>query len=260
MNSTEKIAAAFISKLSSTVLIQRLADHDPPANPTQYNCSATLKFSTLLLTAIQFMAMNIQWGIQEIQSPIAARKSSNTGTPRPLDPPPVARLICTVDPRQLRGVDLVCSVDLFRLPDAPITRHKYSYFGHDGTFDSNQPRFVLYCTDNLPHDPEFRVGNHLIYESAKETHLLHRQTHTQPVEITSMGLIVFAFPGLGVLQTGKYMLRYTLFNIAVDRGPPLATCYGAPFQVHSVTSFPGVRPHTQLSLALASLKVPGFTR
>lgn len=158
--------------------------------------------------------------------------------------------------------DLVCSVDLFRLPDTPIPRNRWSYFSRDGTFDEHmQPGYSLSVTDYPPREIEMCIGNHLLLDDSKETHLLQRQTVAQAVEIPNA--IVFAFPvgwlnlnvhhrlntsfkGLGVLQTGQYLLRYTLYNKSRN-GPPLAKCFGQPFKIFTVNFFPGIQPTTPMN-------------
>jgi len=211
---------------------------------------------------------NIQWGLEEIQHPVAGRKTSPKET-RSIDPPPVVQLCCTVDPRTIHSFnkhDLVCTVDLFRLPERPDMRCKWTYFAHDGTFDQNrQPIYALSGTNYPPLEIETCIGNHLLLDTSKETHLLQRQTVAQAVEIPGamafafpVGLpIVFAFPGLGVLQTGQYMLRYTLYNRSIN-GPPLAKCFGQPFTIFTPACFPGIQPPTVISQMLAQLRVPGF--
>ncbi|KAF8210409.1 hypothetical protein K438DRAFT_155180 [Mycena galopus ATCC 62051] len=199
--------------------------------------------------------MNIQWGLDEIQSPIAGRKSS-PGGPRPIDPPPVAQLRCTVDPRAIPGLDLVCRVDLFRIPDVPNLSRKWSYYARDGTRDRNEhPVYALFVTDYPPSEIEYCIGNHAILEDSKETHLLHRGNASQMVVMPN-GSIVFAFPDLAVLQTGQYLLRYTLYDRA--SGHLLSKCFGQPFRVYGVNLYPGAQPATQLSRTLATLRVVGF--
>jgi hypothetical protein len=85
-------------------------------------------------------------------------------------------------------------VDLFRLPDAANPRMKWSYYARDGTFDqNNQPVYALFNTDHPERQNEIQqcIGNHLLLESSKETHLLHRQVTAQAHEI---GDAIPAFP------------------------------------------------------------------
>ncbi|KAJ7901968.1 hypothetical protein B0H14DRAFT_1263659 [Mycena olivaceomarginata] len=160
----------------------------------------------------------------------------------------------------LRGfnkLEFFCMVDLFRLPDTPNVSNRLSFYARDGTCDQNgHPTFALLFTDYPPRETEFRIGNHLLLDDSKETHLLQRQTPVMGAVEIPDGL-VFPFPCLGVLQKGQYILRYTLYN-KTQNGPPLAKCFGQPFTVYSVNSYPGVFPPTQLSQLLARLKVPGF--
>ncbi|KAJ7251561.1 hypothetical protein B0H12DRAFT_645354 [Mycena haematopus] len=201
--------------------------------------------------------MNIQWRLDEIQSPVAGRKSS-PGNTRSIDPAPVVQLRCTVDPHMIPGfkkLELLCKVDLFRLPEAPNLSNKWSYYARDGTYDNNQqPVYALFLTDSRP--PEVGcIGNHLLFYESKETHLLRPDTVSHAVE-TPDGRILFAFPGLGVMQTGQYLLQYIVFNRRTDER--LATCLGKPFRIFSVGTFPGMQPPTQLSKLLGRLNVIGF--
>ncbi|KAJ6499170.1 hypothetical protein C8R45DRAFT_106307 [Mycena sanguinolenta] len=200
---------------------------------------------------------NIQWGLDEIQSPTAGRKSS-PGNARAIDPAPVVQLRCTVDPRMIPGfkkLELVCKADLFRVPDGP-TANRWSYYGQDGTRDKNQnPVYAVFFSDYRPPDVDF-IGSHLLPDDSKETHLLLRNTVSQAVEIPQDGSIVFAFPGLAVVQTGRYLLRYTLYNRRTNE--LVAKCFGQTFKIYPVNTFPGVQPPTPLSQLLGSLKVVGF--
>ncbi|KAJ7924944.1 hypothetical protein B0H13DRAFT_2315011 [Mycena leptocephala] len=224
--------------------------------------------------------MSIVWHLEEIQSPVAGRKSSPGGSPRPIDPPPVVRLLCSiggqyVDPHDLSGFNinhLACSVDLFRLPDAANPRMKWSYYARDGTFDqNNQPVYALFNTDHPERQNEIQqcIGNHLLLESSKETHLLHRQVTAQAHEIgdaipafpnigeVQTGNIIFAFPNMGVLQTGQYLLRYTVYN--KNNSVLMAKCFGQRFTISTVNRFPGLQPPTPLTQLLATLKVSGVS-
>ncbi|KAJ6594031.1 hypothetical protein B0H19DRAFT_46737 [Mycena capillaripes] len=235
--------------------------------------------SKLLPLSILY-SMSLLWQLEEIQAPVAGRKSSPRGSPRPMDPPPVVRLRCTaggkyIDPRLIPGFNmrsLACAVDLFRLPEGPNPRMNWSYYAPDGTFDNEQPVYALFSTD-YPDGFEMRIGNHLLLESSKETHLLQRQTVAQAYEIPG-GDIIFAFPNMGVLQTGQYLLRYTVYN---QKGSQLLTkCFGKRFTIYTADRFPGIQLATPLSQVgewffpywtaglinllklLAGLKIPGF--
>ncbi|KAJ7045648.1 hypothetical protein C8F04DRAFT_1065582 [Mycena alexandri] len=154
-----------------------------------------------------------------------------------------------------------CQVDLFRLPDAPMSESRMgsSYYAPDGTFDANkQPVYALFYTDypERMYQCEAVIGNHLLLESSKETHLLHRQTVAQAYELPDNGKVVFPFPNMGVLQTGQYLLRYSVYNSKSQQ--LLAKCFGRPFTISTVNRFPGLQPTTGMTQSLATLKIPGM--
>ncbi|KAJ7188105.1 hypothetical protein C8R46DRAFT_9809 [Mycena filopes] len=155
---------------------------------------------------------------------------------------------------------IACGVDLFRLPDGPPTRMGSSYYARDGTLDSNrQPVYQLLYTDypeQIPGRPyEAVIGNHLIFESSAETHLLYRQTLSQ-LNQTADGRLLFTFGNIGVLQTGRYLLRYSVCNSRTHQ--TLVKCFGRPFTISSVNQFPGLQPATPLTQSLGGLRIPGM--
>ncbi|KAJ6500023.1 velvet factor [Mycena vitilis] len=214
---------------------------------------------------------HLVWHLQEIQSPIAARKSSPGSNPiRPIDPPPVVRLLCThggqeYNFQRLHNFNirsLACTVDLFRLPEGPNPRRNYSYYDVDGTHQQELPVYALHTTD-YPDTMQVEccVGTHLLLEKSKETHLLFGQTVAQAYE--HAGDIIFAFPQLGVLQTGQYLLRYTVYNNQRDQqllsaGQLVTKYFGQAFTISTGKQFPGTQPTTPLSRSLAAQRLPGF--
>ncbi|KAJ7680457.1 velvet factor [Mycena polygramma] len=213
---------------------------------------------------------HLVWHLEEKQSPIAGRKSSpGSNAIRPIDPPPVVRLFCThggqeYNHRCLPNFNirsLACTVDLFRLPEGPNPRRNYSYYDADGTHQQERPVYALFTTDYPDTVPfECCVGTHLLLEKSKETHLLLGQTVAQAYE--DAGHIIFAFPQLGVLQTGQYLLRYTVYNQRdqqlLSAGQLVTKHFGQAFTISTVKQFPGTQPTTPLSRSLAAQRVPGF--
>lgn len=158
---------------------------------------------------------------------------------------------------------LRCYVELFRVPDEPTQSNtEFTYYAEHGSAlgRDNFPVFALYRTRH-PQQSNMgtvlhRIGNHLFYEQSHETHLLKGIAIAEPV--TGVHNVQFVFPGLGVLQSGKYVLRYNVHDIVTGRH--LASCFGAPFQVMSASNFPGMGSTTPLTNSLAPLHIPGVRR
>ncbi|KAJ7217921.1 hypothetical protein GGX14DRAFT_598670 [Mycena pura] len=211
--------------------------------------------------------MSVLWHLEELQSPVAARKSSVGAGPRPLDPLPVVRMLCSsggqyIEPHGTANFSLralFCVVDLFRLPDEPVDpRPGFTYYFHEGGFDrSDFPVFVLLRSEHPPRDiGEHRVGNHLLLGTSTETHLLYGNSVAQAYEHPETKDILFPFPNMGVLQTGRYLMRYQVCDRR--QSPIVARCYGTPFTVFDATQFPGLEPSTPFTESLAPLNVPGL--
>jgi hypothetical protein len=50
---------------------------------------------------------------------------------------------------------------------------------------------------------------------------------------------------MGVLQTGQYLLRYTVYN--KNNSVLMAKCFGQRFTISTVNRFPGLQPPTPLT-------------
>ncbi|KAJ6587049.1 hypothetical protein DFH09DRAFT_1308114 [Mycena vulgaris] len=199
--------------------------------------------------------------IHEIQSPIHGRKSSLSG-PRPIDPPPVVQLYFESGRQEVDCKRLLCKVDLFRMPEDQLAG-ELTYYKDKGRDRENLPVFGLVRTPVLdrPLPIEGRIGNHLLLRTSSETHLL---LGPQPAEGHYAGPdlgVIFVFPSLGVQQTGKFVLRYSVFLMHGVTQPPqeLASCVGVPFRVYHSGQFPGLQPSTPLTNALAAMDIPGIS-
>ncbi|KAJ7780532.1 hypothetical protein DFH07DRAFT_433438 [Mycena maculata] len=210
--------------------------------------------------------------IEEIQPPQRGRKSHTTD-PRPLDPLPVIQLhfyspTCESHFREATYLqpptsNLWAKAQLFRVPPpsaAPANGQEWTYYVSQGVDRSTgQLVFGLMRTPLPPHGAriEAQYGNHLILASAEESHLLHGERAVQARIKPGGDYIVFAFPNLGVLQTGHYVLCYKVFAHSSPTPAPIATCFGAPFTIFTSAQFPGLLPTTPLTASLASLNIPG---
>ncbi|KAJ7072210.1 hypothetical protein C8F01DRAFT_234155 [Mycena amicta] len=215
--------------------------------------------------------MPITWYPEELQSPVAARKSTaGGGAARPLDPLPIVRLLCSNGTQYIRPQitpnfslrHLFCTADLFRLPPLRHAdpRPGLTYFFHEGGFDNQGNKIlVLLRTEhpqNLDADIQHRIGDHLLLGNAVESELLYGERSAQAYEHPQSQEVIFLFPNLGVLQTGRYLMRYRVYDRRIA-GALLGTCFGSPFTVFTGDGFPGLEPATPLTRSLAPLNVPG---
>ncbi|KAF7321640.1 Velvet domain-containing protein [Mycena kentingensis (nom. inval.)] len=206
--------------------------------------------------------MSLSWILEELQSPVAARKSTRGGgTARPLDPLPVLRLRCTFNghPYPTHAVstfsmrNLCLTVDLFRLPpsDYADPRPGWTYYERQGSSmvlrNTTHPSFPI---------EEHAVGNHLLPTASSESYLLHGIRVSEAHKRQSNGDVIFVFPTLGVLEAGNWLLRYRVHDDRFD-GMYIAQCFGSRFSVFSYDRFPGLEPATPLTCELAAQNIPG---
>ncbi|KAJ7497425.1 hypothetical protein FB451DRAFT_1386673 [Mycena latifolia] len=196
----------------------------------------------------------------EFQSPVHGRRASPAGL-RSLDPLPIAKLRFASGQHDIQHRRLFCTVDLFRVPDSPPVPGEYTYYSEQGTGHDGLPIFCLFRTR---HPPNLNAvagtfGSHLFFESSAESHLLVGQQSVE-ANLSQAGEIVFLFPNMGVLQTGSYLLRYSVYIRDAQNSPCLKRCLGAPFRISPPGQFSGLMNTTPLTNSLTPLNIAGVRR
>jgi len=176
-----------------------------------------------------------------------------------MDHPPVVQVLYSPRP-EINYKLLTCNVGLYRIPDNPPPQapgSDWTYYSHQLGFGrDNLPIYGLTRTCHKPRQGiEGQMGNHLLLNpKSLESHLLIGERNAQAYIHPDHG-VIFAFPSLGVQQTGTYVLQYTVSMIGFPQ--PLAKCLGAKFGIYSSSEFAGHTPSTPLTKSLTSMRVPG---
>ncbi|KAJ7647202.1 hypothetical protein FB45DRAFT_1019467 [Roridomyces roridus] len=207
--------------------------------------------------------------IVEIQSPIHGRKSHKRGQGalRPLDPPPLVELNCLDEQLHNRFLfycssekTVYCTAELFRVPSptpCASPTGEWTYYTPLGVdLDTGLPTYQLSTGSGpIPRDNVGQFGNHILHAGASESHLLRGNQTAQAHVNPQTGRITFAFPGLGVLQNGHYLLGYRVSVGTESNAPIVATCLGGVFSVERADNFQGMQAKTALTQALKPVNV-----
>jgi len=185
-----------------------------------------------------------------------------------------------MDYKSVDNWGLVCHVDLFAAETsttrAPVSQNNQPSTSTSTSVNSFQHRStgsgyrlhnhenVAYLIADTPVEPsninivDSGASSHANTEAEKHTDSLVGDLFVQAVtiEYQEKPTIVFPFPDLSVQLEGDFVLRYRAFEIYSKSNiaatiPVIAQCHGGRFRVYSTKEFPGLRPSTDLTKALA---------
>ncbi|TPX53195.1 hypothetical protein CcCBS67573_g09740 [Chytriomyces confervae] len=194
--------------------------------------------------------------LEILQQPEFARVSGNAaGDRRPIHPPPIIKLCGD------RANDTTPYIMFVSLWTVNLQR-KVSYFPRHADESHMDYKLINPSESDSSDDANPRSKKRVKYDVLPVPSYSQSQILMGPLVSISTPLYdvqqnwgqFFVYPDLAVRSSGKYRLRFDMYEMATmayQKNSPIATCYSDVFSVCNPKEYPGISPSTALTRCFA---------